>query len=204
MSEGGWLDTLRYVLALVLWVSLPAAVVFWLVIHPFAAFWRRLGPVASYSIAGLAMAAVGYGAWLLREPALAVRFGFHPALAMLGLAVYVLAVVIERRCRRHLKLKILVGMPEVSKRSPSVLLTEGIYAHTRNPRYLDIMIGVAGWSLIVNYPTVYWLTLGVVAGLYGVTLLEERELRERFGEPYEVYCRAVPRFVPRSWAFLKA
>jgi len=28
-------------------------------------------------------------------------------------------------------------------------------------------------------------------------MLEERELRERFGAEYDAYCRRVPRFLPR-------
>jgi len=30
-----------------------------------------------------------------------------------------------------------------------------------------------------------------------VPMLEERELRERFGAKYDAYCRRVPRFLPR-------
>ena len=36
-----------------------------------------------------------------------------------------------------------------------------------------------------------------VPTLYLIVLLEERELRDRFGEEYEAYCRRVPRFVPK-------
>ena len=87
---------------------------------------------------------------------------------------------------------------------PPLGLLELEGAHTRNPRYLDIIIGLAGWSLIINFPAIYWLFIGSTVGLYAVVLLEERELRTRFGEPYDEYCRAVPRFVPRSWSFLRA
>jgi protein-S-isoprenylcysteine O-methyltransferase Ste14 len=48
----------------------------------------------------------------------------------------------------------------------------------------------------------YWLVLASIAGLYLVTLLEEAELRQRFGAPYEDYLLRVPRFLPRSWSFL--
>ena len=112
--------------------------------------------------------------------------------------------MIEVRCRKHLKVKILVGVPELSAASPGRLLTEGIYAHTRNPRYLDLMIAMLGWSLILNYRVMHWLTLVCVPCFYVITLLEERELRQRFGAPYEEYLRRVPRFIPRSWSFLKA
>ncbi len=202
--DWGWIEPARYYVALVLWISMPPAVLFWFVVHPFAGFWRRLGPAATFSAMLLAMAALGYWLWLWREPALAARYPFRWSFVALGLALYALAIVIEVKCRKHLVLRILVGVPELDKKDPGHLLTEGIYAHTRNPRYLDIIIGLAGWSLIINFPAIYWLSLGSIAGLYAVVLLEERELRSRFGESYDEYCRTVPRFVPRSWSFLRA
>jgi protein-S-isoprenylcysteine O-methyltransferase Ste14 len=43
----------------------------------------------------------------------------------------------------------------------------------------------------------------LLAALYAAQLalqlpLEERELRERFGDPYRRYCGLVPRFIPRT------
>jgi protein-S-isoprenylcysteine O-methyltransferase Ste14 len=45
--------------------------------------------------------------------------------------------------------------------------------------------------------------LVLLAALYAAQLalqlpLEERELRERFGDPYRRYCGLVPRFIPRT------
>ena len=71
------------------------------------------------------------------------------------------------------------------------------------PRYLDLILGIGGLSLIVNYPGMYGLFLATWVGIYFIVLLEERELRQRFGAPYEEYCRNVPRFLPRSWSFLR-
>jgi protein-S-isoprenylcysteine O-methyltransferase Ste14 len=45
---------------------------------------------------------------------------------------------------------------------------------------------------------VYILVAVFVPLTYGVVLLEERELRERFGEEYERYCDKVPRFFPKK------
>jgi protein-S-isoprenylcysteine O-methyltransferase Ste14 len=36
-----------------------------------------------------------------------------------------------------------------------------------------------------------------VPGIYLIVLLEERELRDRFGRAYEEYCQGVPCFFPR-------
>ncbi|MDH3402149.1 MAG: hypothetical protein OES32_00440 [Acidobacteriota bacterium] len=201
MTAAPWIEAGRYYLALLLWISMPPALLFWVVVHPLARFWRRLGPRWTFLAMLPLLAALGYAFWSWREPALAARYPFRWPLSVLGLALYGLAVVIELRCRKHLTLRILVGVPELRESDPGRLLTEGIYAHTRNPRYLDLMIGVAGFSLVINFPAVYWLAIATVVGLWIVVLLEERELRERFGSPYEEYCRRVPRFVPRSWSF---
>jgi len=52
-------------------------------------------------------------------------------------------------------------------------------------------------SLFCNYLAVWILLALFVPAIYGVVLLEERELKQRFGRQYEQYCRDVPRFVPR-------
>jgi hypothetical protein len=36
-----------------------------------------------------------------------------------------------------------------------------------------------------------------VPGIYLIALLEEKELRDHFGDIYQAYCRKVPRFVPK-------
>lgn len=202
--DGRAVDATRYYLALAMWIAMPPAVVFWLLIHPFAAFWRRLGPIVTYVVMFALMAGVGYLCWLWRAPVMAARYPLRGSFVVIGLVLYALAVVIEVRCRKHLKARILVGVPEVSAGSPGQLLTEGIYATTRNPRYLDLMIAMLAWSLILNYQIMYWLTLACGPCFYLITRLEERELRQRFGAPYEEYLRQVPRFIPRSWSFLKA
>ena len=202
--DGSWFEPVRYYVSLALWVSLPAAIIYWILIHPLAGFWRRLGPEMTFLAMGVILSTCGYICWLWREPVLAARYPVRPTFVVVGLALYVLAIVIEKKCRKHLKTRILIGLPELSADDPGHLLTEGIYAHVRNPRYLDLFIGVLGWSLILNYRAMHWLTLICIPGLYVVTLLEERELRRRFGAPYEAYLKKVPRFIPRSWAFLRS
>ncbi|MDH3745568.1 MAG: hypothetical protein OES47_10760 [Acidobacteriota bacterium] len=190
------IDKIRYVLALVILVTFPAAILFWVLIHPLARFWRRLGMVWTYTLT----AAVGIGAmlWLAqyREPLLIVRYPFRWPLAVLGLAIYGIAIWIEVLCRKHLKKSVLVGAPELGGQ-PTPLLKEGIYARTRNPRYLNILIAGIGWALVINYPTIYWVAILMFPGIYLIIWLEERELLDRFGEEYEQYLRDVPRLWPR-------
>jgi len=193
------LDAVRYWLALITIMTLPWAIVYWYLIHPFIDFWRRLGAPATYTSVG----AVGVGmaalAWHWRASIMATEYGTGPVLWLLALIPYVTAAVIERRCRRHLKFRMLVGVPElVPHPDGGTLLDDGIYARVRHPRYVAVTLGMLGVSFFCNYLAM-WVAMAIlVPGLYGVVLLEERELRRRFGQAYVEYSRRVPRFIPRS------
>ncbi len=78
-----------------------------------------------------------------------------------------------------------------------VLLTAGPYAYVRNPMYLGILVIVTAFAAMSGL----WYALIIAwvgyAFVYGnVIPYEENFLRERFGEEYAAYCRAVPRLLP--------
>ena len=100
--------------------------------------------------------------------------------------------------RRRLPIATLIGIPELSPRAAGgTLVTEGIYSHIRHPRYLQVMLRLAGFALFANYLALYALLALCLPLIYLIVLFEERELRQRFGEEYERYCHHVPRFLPR-------
>jgi len=191
------MDSFRYYVALLLVVTLPPALLFWLVVHPFASFWRRLGAgwthclVWPVIILGMAALFTQRG-WLLR-----VEYGTRAMLVFAGAVLIGLSGWMLVRLRRHLTLAIQMGMPELSPSGAQRLLTQGIYGRLRHPRYVQMEIGLLGWALIANYLAGYLLFLASVPAVYLVVLLEERELRDRFGRTYDEYCRRVPRFFPR-------
>jgi protein-S-isoprenylcysteine O-methyltransferase Ste14 len=67
----------------------------------------------------------------------------------------------------------------------------------RHPRYGGALLGVVAVALFVNYLGIYVMGALLFPGLYLVTILEEKELSERFGDPYRKYQRQVPRFIPK-------
>ncbi|MCP4899328.1 MAG: isoprenylcysteine carboxylmethyltransferase family protein, partial [bacterium] len=100
--------------------------------------------------------------------------------------------------RRHLTTRILAGIPELSRSGePGVLLTEGIYSRIRHPRYVEVMTGVLAYALFANYIGLYYLTVATLPTLLLIVIIEEHELRQRFGDEYTDYCSRVPRFIPR-------
>lgn len=192
------MDTVRYVIALLIVITLPFSFLFWLLIHPFAGYWRRLGPAITYTVVtviGMICAALVYRT---RAVLLAVDYGTSYPLMAVGLVLLTGAILIGRQRRRHLTWRILAGVPELSRADgPGRLLREGIYGRIRHPRYVEAILGLGGYVLIANHFATWVAGAISLPVIYLIVLLEERELRERFGSAYADYCRAVPRFVPR-------
>jgi protein-S-isoprenylcysteine O-methyltransferase Ste14 len=177
--------------------TFPPAVGWWYLTHPLVGFWRRVGRPRFYTVLAVSSIAVIAGMYAIREPLLAVEYGTNKALLPLAALIYLVSVFIEVRCRKHLKLKILVGVPELAPDGRGgELITQGIYGRIRHPRYMAVWLGTVAVALFANYLAVYVLALVLVPALYLVVVLEERELRERFGEDYVTYSQRVPRFIP--------
>ena len=192
------MDQLRYGIALFLVVFAPASVLFWVVVHPLAPFWRRAGYRWGYA-AGLALsAAVAVACYRTRGWIAATDVGPHMVTAGPGIALLIVAAALRRNLQRQLRSSILLGVPELAPdKYPGQLLTDGIYARVRHPRYAQIVVAVLGWALLSNHLAAYLAVLVVMAVLALVIPLEERELAERFGREYEAYRRRVPALVPR-------
>lgn len=77
------------------------------------------------------------------------------------------------------------------------LVTDGIYAHTRNPMYVGNLLIVAGLAVASNCWTTVAVAIPLGCFLYAsIVAAEESYLRERFGVVFDSYCRAVPRWLP--------
>ena len=193
------MNTTRYVLAVLVLVTLPPALLFWFVAHPFARYWRKLGAAWTYGIHWSLLLAVMSGLFLVRESFLGVEFG--TSIPLIGLALVTLgaAATLLAKRKKHLTFKMLSGLPELSPNHyPGELLTQGIYGKIRHPRYVEVLLWTLSYALVANYLATYVLVALSVPILYLIVLLEERELRERFGSAYEEYCRRTPRFIPST------
>ena len=193
------MQTLRYFLGVLIVVMVPPAVIFWYFAHPLVGFWRRVGPWVSYVVLLGALVGMMWGCWLVSDALMGLDLGTNLWTLLSGIVLYVLSIILEVIVRKQLTLSILIGVPElVPERVESKLLRSGIYGRVRHPRYIGVLLAVTGFALIANYSGAYLITALTVPGLYVLTVLEERELLERFGDAYRTYREEVPRFLPRA------
>lgn len=143
-------------------------------------------PIVALTIAG--------GMWLVARSAPAlqlphvVRLVTAVALALLGAAVALAGVLSFRRARTTVNpLK-----PETS----AALVTGGVYAFTRNPMYLGMLLALVGWAA---YLSSVWSLLGpALFALYIARFQivpEERVLDRLFGASFAEYRRRVRRWL---------
>ena len=186
MTLWGWLA------AIVLFLQLPIPI-YWFVVHPFGGRWR-VGSNAPY-VVGLLVS------WPPVAACLAIWHGKifraeRPPVAVIVAALVLIALEswIFWRVHRDLGGARLIGKTEVS--GGGELARRGIYGRMRHPRYTGSLLAVAGACLLAGTRTA-WAVAGVWAALMLAAIsIEESELRKRFGESYEEYCRGVPRFIP--------
>ncbi len=81
------------------------------------------------------------------------------------------------------------------KNPPERVVTSGIYAYTRNPMYLGHQIFLAGLALSTRSPLAALLFVGHIPWFNARAAEDEASLQTLFGEPYERYREAVPRWL---------
>jgi protein-S-isoprenylcysteine O-methyltransferase Ste14 len=192
------MDTARFVVAVLLMMSLPPGLFLWYFIHPFAGFWRRLGPMWTYSILSVPVVLYMGAVFFARDLLAGTDYGTSYITISLAVVCGLAGSWIALARRKLLTAGVLTGMPELSEeRYPGTLLSEGIYGRIRHPRYVEVVLLSLAYALFSNYLGPYVMVLLLFPAIWLVVVIEERELRERFGEEYDQYCLRVPRFFPR-------
>ena len=149
-------ESIRYYLALFIVVTWPPALLFWFVIHPFVDFWRRVGPIVTYAILFLVMAVIAAALFRIRDVLLAVEYGTRYSLIVAAVILNGVCWAVFFPVRKQLTFRILIGLPELDlKNQKQKLLTEGMFAKMRNPRYVAVVLFSLSAALLTNYLAVY-------------------------------------------------
>jgi len=191
------MDTFRYIVALLLVLVVPAAFVYWVLLHGLLPAWRRLGAPASTALLLLSFFAAAVLVSFWRGALLRSDYGFNPLCTSVGVICLAGAAVFRLQIERFFPWRAQMGFAEIDPgRHPQKLVTDGPYAHARNPRYIQIFLALIGWAFLANYAAGYLFALLWVPLAALIVVLEERELGRRFGREYIDYCERVSRFWP--------
>ena len=193
------MDTARYIFGCLVVVCLPPGMAWWFVIHPFVDFWRGVG-VHRTLIIGITLLILSMiPLYWMRNVLLMADLG--TSWLMIGVAAVLFGgtIWIAVKRKKYLTMGILAGMPELEEGGKGgTLLTEGPYSMSRNPRYVEVVLGVFAYAAFSNYVGAYLMGMVTVPVIHLIVILEEKELRDRFGEEYIAYCARVPRYIP-NW-----
>jgi len=157
---------------------------------------RTLGPIwmtilFTILVPGSVLVLIPY--WILGA-------GFHwqgnGILTWIGVPVIVLGMAIYFRCAWEFAVR---GLGTPAPIAPTkFLVTTALHRYVRNPMYIGVALVIVGESCLfrslhlVEYAAVMLLNAHIFVVLY-----EEPTLRRQFGESYDAYRRAVPRWIPR-------
>jgi protein-S-isoprenylcysteine O-methyltransferase Ste14 len=179
-------------------VGVPPFILFWFFVHPFTRRWRSLGSAKAYLILCAILVAIMLILYQFRVPLLRVHFGVSWPLTALAAVLFLVSLALGMLRTRRLGATVMIGVPQLSDCAyPGALVTDGVYSYLRHPRYVEAGLGLVAVALFTNYLSVYVIAAAYIPTMYLVVLLEERELRDRFGTQYEDYATRVPRFFPR-------
>ena len=126
--------------------------------------------------------------------------GFHwperGALTVLGLVIFLAGAAIYFRCAWEFAVR---GLGTPAPIAPTrYLVTTALHRYVRNPMYIGVLGVLAGEAAMFRAIVLvkYWMFCCAAVYLF-VLFYEEPTLRRQFGESYEAYRRAVPRWIPR-------
>ena len=81
---------------------------------------------------------------------------------------------------------------------PKQLVVAGPYKYVRNPMITAVLSILLAESLIFNSLEIFcWFIFFLIINSIYFPLVEEKQLKERFGEEYLEYMKKVPRWLPK-------
>jgi protein-S-isoprenylcysteine O-methyltransferase Ste14 len=191
-----WNDSVKSILSTVLLALILPIPVYLLWMHGLQNLWRRLGP-ASYLLHLALYATMVYVLVRMHRVWSRGAWPWPDAIAWLALVPLAIAAWLIVESYRTIDWRTLHQVRQFAPGAGRELVRSGILGRMRHPRYLAFSLVAIGNALLTGYPLVAAAAVVTIALLAVVIALEERELRDFFGEEFERYRREVPAFIPR-------
>ena len=118
-------------------------------------------------------------------------------ISAIGIIFLCLGLFLQVLGFKTLGIKAVFGIPEIlSKKEKGILIINGPFLLVRHPLYLGQLFLIIGLLLLTFELSLFLLLAIVIIFVWPVTILEEKELIERFGQAYIDYQKRVPRILP--------
>lgn len=79
---------------------------------------------------------------------------------------------------------------------PDMLVSDGLFAYSRNPMYLGFSLAIIGFSVLFgNLSSMVAAVVFIVLTDRWYIRYEEKVMREKFGDEYEDYCQRTRRWI---------
>lgn len=182
------------IITIMFWLVIP---LFWIPVHLFSVSYKRIG-LKAYLIPVMTWLPCCFFLYMNRDLFLAYRIGIPHALSITGLMLLVVGTLLHVWTARLLGLWGIIGVPEVSVKVQTELVTRGPFAIVRHPTYLAHTLIFSGVFLVTGVLAVAVVTIiDFLIVTAFIIPLEEREMTNRFGNAFHAYKIKVPyRFVP--------
>ncbi|SES85171.1 Protein-S-isoprenylcysteine O-methyltransferase Ste14 [Thalassotalea agarivorans] len=132
---------------------------------------------------------------ILTDLITAKNVSFSPLTVIGSMALWLTAVVIL--IATTVQLNQYTSVDQNNRRLGSkFLLQSGMFAISRNPKYLALLLSVVGSALwLANFANILWLVAYFACVHYFKVLPKEKALADRFGQPYIDYSASVRRWI---------
>lgn len=184
-------------LALVTIILWPVVPLFWIPVHGLSKIFKRLG-ILTYALPLITWMPLAYLIFINRSFFLHFKADLPFILNLAGILLLIIGTLLHFWTGKLLSIRGLMGLPEVSTRIKSKLISEGPFSLVRHPTYLAHTLMFSGIFLITGVTAVGILTLlDFLIVNFIIIPLEEKELSIRFGDDYKNYKHKVRyRFLP--------
>ena len=182
--------------ALITIIIWPVVPLFWIPVHGLSKIFKKLG-LLTYIMPLTTWLPLAYFIYSQRDFLLQFKTGFPMTINIIGIVLSITGTLLHIWTGKLLGFWGLLGLPEISAKVRSGLVTEGAFSVVRHPTYLAHTLMFIGIFLMTEVIAVGIVTL-VDFVLVNVIIipLEDRELLDRFGEEYKDYKKKVPGFFP--------
>jgi len=147
---------------------------------------------------GLALVAITLDGYLLARPLypqLDVILHSQPsAYAIIGIIIMVFGVALAILSQVDMGKAWRIGVPP-AKEETQQLITSGLYAFSRNPIYLGIMLFLAGGLVALPGPLTLISLIVTALLVQRIIQREEAFMQQSFGDEYNDYCERVHRWL---------